>query len=108
MDNVNEVKLFKLDLVKGEDFDLLNVGFNPAFIATNSEIVQYVNQAKKDLFTGGRILKINGACSLVVLANLMPDLVYYYSVVAIFDPKLDGYVVSHSESPDFKVGQLLK
>lgn len=107
MDNVNEVKLFKLDLVKGED-DVLNVGFNPAIVATNCEIVQYVNEAKSNLFTGGRILKINGACSLVVLANLMPDLTYYYWVVAIFDPKLDGYVVSHSESPDFKVGQLLK
>lgn len=101
--------IFKLDFVKGDDFDLLNVGFT-AVVATNCELVQYVNEIKGEIFKdcGGKLLRINGACSLVILSNLMPDFAYYYGAVAFYDPKLEGFVVGHSENPDFKVGQLLK
>lgn len=101
--------LFKLDLVKGDDFDLLNVGFT-AVVATNCELVQYVDEIKEEILKdcGGKLLRINGACSLVILSNLMPDFAYYYGAVAFYDPKLEGFVVGHSENPDFKVGQLLK
>lgn len=99
--------LFKLDLVRGVD-DLLNVGFT-SVVATNCELVKFVDQEKRRVFSpGSRLLKINGAISLCILANLLPDLAYLYNAIAIFDPKLGFYVVCRSDIPDFKVGDLLK
>lgn len=108
--------MFNLELIKGENFtdgvdnvDLLKVSFVKDLVATNVQLVEYVNVAKNDVFTsGGSLLKINGACSLIILANLIPDLIYWYGAIAVYDPKLEGYVVSSSQISEYKVGQLLK
>lgn len=56
---------------------------------------------------GGKLIKINGPASLPVACVLAHRLCHLFGVVAVFDPKISGYVVSISHDPAFKVGDVI-
>ncbi len=99
-------QFFKLAI----DGDVLRVGFGDP--ASNDVIVKdataSLKQMKADgVLTGGPLLKVNGPASLPVAVVLAHTLVHLYGAVAVFDPKLQKYVVSVSHNPDYAVGDLI-
>lgn len=78
--------------------------------ATNQEIVrevnEYLNGEGKPV--GGKLLLINGPASLPVAFALAHAVNHLFGVVAVFDPKLAGYVVAVSHDPAFVVGALIQ
>lgn len=56
---------------------------------------------------GGKLVKFNGPCSVLVAMALAHEVVHLYSAVACFDPKEAKYVVCVSHNPDLIVGQYL-
>ena len=85
---------------------VLTVGFGTP--ATNIEIVKFVQkELDKMSGLGGQLLFINGPASLPVAFVLCHKLSHLYGVIAIFDPKLQGYVVSVSHTPQYQVGDLI-
>lgn len=91
--------------------DVLRVGFGEP--AHNTQIVRDVESRIDELvqsseLTGGPLVKINGPASLPVMVVLAHRLTHLFGAVAVFDPKLGGYVVSATHNPDYKVGDLVK
>lgn len=86
-------------------WDILVVGFGQP--ASNMDIVKDVVQKLSKLILGGTICLINGPASLPVAFVMCHKLAHLYSVIGIFDPKLQGYVVAVSHSPDYAVGDLI-
>lgn len=82
----------------------LNIGFGAP--AQNTDIVKYVEK-NAPAISGVELLKINGPASLPVAFVLAHKYVHQVGAVAVFDPKLGGYVVSVSHSPKYKVGDLI-
>lgn len=82
---------------------LYSVGFGDP--ATNIEIVKEVDAMP--LMGCGMLALISGPASLPVAFVLAHKLCHRYGAVAIFDPKLSGFVVSVSHNPDFKVGDFI-
>lgn len=92
------------------DGDVLKVGFGDP--ASNDTIVKDVERTLQELkedgkLVGGPLLKINGPASLPVAVVLAHGLTHIYGAIAVFDPKLQKYVVSVSHNPDFSVGDLI-
>lgn len=97
---------FNLDL----DGDTLNVGFGAP--ASNDVIVADVastlaEMKSEGILAGGSLLKINGPASLPVAVVIAHDVTHLYGAVAVFDPKLQAYVVSVSHNPAYAVGDLI-
>ncbi|OLD63791.1 MAG: CRISPR-associated protein Csx3 [Chloroflexi bacterium 13_1_20CM_50_12] len=96
------------------DFDpersVLNVKFgNPA---TNAEIVQdaarILAEIKEDGgLQGGPLLRINGPASLPCAFTIGHAVFHAYGAIAVWDPKLQKYVVSISHNPDYSIGDLI-
>lgn len=57
--------------------------------------------------TGGGLLCVNGRCTVPVAVMLGHSLSHLFSAVAMFDPKLDRYIVCVSHDPNFGVGQVI-
>lgn len=80
--------------------------------APNDVIVRDVDVMMRDLkstsLTGGRLLLLNGAASLPVIAVIVHHVAHLFAVVAIYDPKLSAYVVVLSHEPDFRIGDILR
>jgi CRISPR-associated protein Csx3 len=57
--------------------------------------------------TGGRGVKINGPASLPIAFALCHELAHKFGFVAVWDPKLQKYVVSVSHDPTIELGRLL-
>ncbi|QKQ77900.1 hypothetical protein FBB35_21720 [Nostoc sp. TCL240-02] len=55
----------------------------------------------------GRLLKINGAQSISIAYHIAHKVAHLYGAVAIFDPKLSGYVVSITHDSEYKLGMVL-
>ncbi|WP_256874863.1 CRISPR-associated protein Csx3 [Nostoc sp. C052] len=55
----------------------------------------------------GRLLKINGSQSIPVAYHIAHKVSHLYGAIAIFDPKLSGYVVSITHDPEYKLGTVL-
>jgi CRISPR-associated Csx3 family protein len=85
------------------------VGFNAEKPADNDEIVRDVLAGCGEIESQihGVILKINGRASLQVISVITHQFAHVVKVLAIYDPKLVGYVVTVSHSKQFKVGQVL-
>lgn len=94
--------------VKSAPADLLKVGFNPAEPAGNDVLVRDAEQALTDQnLQGGRMALMNGPASLPVAAVLTHRLAHLFGVLAVWDPKLAGYVVAISHDPDYRVGDVI-
>ena len=98
------MSLFKMELSKKENHDLLSIGFGDP--ATNQEIVKFVKLNAPD--GGGKLLLINGPASLPVAGVLVHKYAHLYGAIAMFDPKLQGYVVAISHDPAVGIGDLVK
>ena len=86
--------------------DKLTVGFGSP--ATNAEICQEVVKTASELFSGrgGSALRVNGPASLPVAFVLGHTVAHLYGCVAVWDPKMQGYVVAISHGGP-EVGSLL-
>ena len=93
-----------------ENGTLLKVKFGDP--STNTQIVQDAEailttlKEKGDL-KGGPLIKVTGPSSMPVAFTLAHHLIHLYETVAIFDPKLSGYVVTSSHGPTYSVGDLI-
>jgi len=56
---------------------------------------------------GKQPLRINGRTTVLASFLIGSQLAHKYSSIAVFDPKVEGYVVTISHSPDYRVGQIL-
>ena len=96
------------------DFDadqsILRTSFGET--ATNAEIVQDVRSRLTEIkasggLAGGSLLKINGPISLPAAFTVGHAVFHAYGAIAVFDPKLQRFVVCVSHSPDYTLGQLI-
>lgn len=88
------------------DGDTMKIGFGDP--ASNDAIVKEVATTLKDMsLPGGPIIKLNGPASLPVAAVITHAVAHLYGVVAVWDPKMQKYVVSVSHNPDYSVGDLV-
>ncbi|OGG62342.1 hypothetical protein A3C19_03465 [Candidatus Kaiserbacteria bacterium RIFCSPHIGHO2_02_FULL_54_22] len=97
--------------------DLYKVGFGAP--AQNDQIVRdaelalaaIFDQIEDDLGPVTRgiddLALVNGPASLPVAVVIANSLLQRYGVVAVFDPKMSGYVVSASSSPAMPVGMVI-
>lgn len=96
-----------------KETSILKVGFNPEEPATNAEMVVFLeNELKGSPFTPeegfcGGLLKITGACSLPLAFVISHKVDHLFGAIAVFDPKLGGYVVCVSHNPAYKVGDVI-
>jgi CRISPR-associated protein Csx3 len=96
--------------------DILKVGFG-ATLATGDQIVRDADARLNEMIASGELpgdtlIKINGLTSVLVSQVLAAKLLKLYDVIAFFDPKigdrgLDRYVVTISNNPEYKVGDIL-
>lgn len=89
---------------------VLHVGFGDP--ATGDVVVRDARAAILELegrgeLAGGGLLFINGRCSVAVAVTLGHFLAHLFTAIAVFDPKLDLYIVCVSHDPNFTVGQLV-
>jgi len=56
---------------------------------------------------GGGVLCIDGRCSVAAAVTLTHFLSHLFAAIAVFDPKLDRYIVCVSHDASFTVGQLI-
>jgi len=79
--------------------------------APNSQLVRDVEARMKELRAeslGGRpLVLLNGPASLPVLAVIVHHVDHLFGAVAVFDPKLDAYVVCITHDPRFAVGDTI-
>lgn len=92
------------------DGPLLHVGFGQP--ATNDVIVgaayERLQQMLRDgELVGGGVLGITGPASMPVVVTIAHAVLHRFSAIAVFDPKLDRYVVAASHDPRFPVGALV-
>lgn len=83
------------------------VGFGPD-AADNTVALPAAVAALAGLeLAGGRGLHFNGPASLPVAMALAHAVAHKFGYVACFDPKLSGYVVAISHTPEVRPGQLI-
>lgn len=92
--------------------NVLKVGFNKDNPATGDRIVKDADTGLQELIdsgrlTGGDLLKINGRMSLPVSYTIAHTLGHLYSAIAVFDPRLQAYVVVISTNPEYLLGDLI-
>jgi CRISPR-associated protein Csx3 len=90
--------------------DILRVGFD--YPADNDQIVQDAAVRLDELLSlgqliGGRLLKINGPASIPVAFLIAHKVAHLYGAIAVYDPKLAGYVVCITHNPTYKLGDLI-
>lgn len=90
--------------------DVLKLAFVGS--AQNTEIVKdAVSEVNRLISLGelvaGKVIKLNGPASLPVAVAITNSVSGLFEVVAVFDPKLNGYVVSISNDPAIEVGSVL-
>ena len=79
--------------------------------ASNDVMVRDVDRRMKELkgreLTGGRLVLLNGAASLPVIAVIIHHVAHLFGAVAIYDPKLQRYVIVASHGSELEVGEIL-
>jgi CRISPR-associated protein Csx3 len=80
--------------------------------ATNAQIVQDVRSRLTEIkasggLAGGSLLKINGPISLPAAFTVGHGVFHAYGAIAVFDPKLQAYIVAVTHNPDYKLGELI-
>lgn len=103
--------MFFLEVIHDSGCQRLKVGFVEGVTATNAEYLPYVTQRLGELAVEepmmGPLLKINGPCTLPIGFAIAHKVCHLYGAVAVFDPKLDGYVVVCSHGSEYKIGDVL-
>lgn len=120
----------RIDFETGEVKEVPNVWEEPTFLIywENDILIARINNGKQvdgdeilrdakteleslmhsgDLPGGKQPLQINGRTTVLASFFLGSQLAHKYSSIAVFDPKVEGYVVTISHSPDYRVGQIL-
>ncbi len=96
------------------DFDaeqsILKIGFGDA--ATNAEIVKDAAARLAEIkanggLQGGALLRVNGPASLPCALTIGHAVFHAYGAIAVWDPKLQKYVVAISHTPDHAIGDLI-
>lgn len=100
------MKYFKIE----RNNDVLKLGFGEQ--AHNDVIVKEVKETLDKMkeagdLDGGGLIMLNGPASLPVAITISHALMHIFSAIAVFDPKLNKYVVSVSHDPVFQVGDLI-
>lgn len=93
------------------DGNILEVGFSGSE-ATSPDIVRDTVSRLQVLvesgqLSGGPFIGVTGACSLLSAYALSHVLSSLYSTVAVYDPKLNGYVVVKSSTTGYQVGEVV-
>lgn len=100
------MKYFKIE----RNGDTLKIGFGEQ--AQNDVIVKEVSETLKGMkengeLSGGGLIKLNGPASLPVSITIAHKLIHIFSSIAVFDPKINKYVISVSHDPIYQVGDLI-
>lgn len=100
------MSFYNVELLSG---NVLKVGFGDTPASNDLIVQEAVQKAEglRDAVIGGGALKINGAASLPVAVALSHVFAHLVPAIAVFDPKLNAYVVSISHSRDFNIGDLI-
>lgn len=90
--------------------EILDIGFGEP--AQNDQIVRDANQRLNEMINlgileGGQVLRISGPASLPVAFVIAHGVNHLYGAIAVYDPKLQKYVVSITHSPNHKLGDLI-
>lgn len=89
------------------DQSILKVGFgNPA---ANSQIVQDAAERLEEIkasgdLQGGPLLRVYGPASLPCAFTIGHAVSHAYDAVAVWDPKVQKYVVSVAHGPTYNIG----
>ena len=109
---MEEAELYQLALDKGalgSRRDLLRVGFGAP--AENTQLVVAVGEQLRRLDAAGsltgELLCLDGPMSLPIAFTLGHMVAHRYGAIAVFDPKLGGYVVAITHHPSLPLGMLL-
>ena len=103
---MTEEAAYTMQLSRLPEADLLRVGFGPP--AKGDRVVRAAVEAfERAAPPGGRLLKINGPISIAAAMMLAHRVAHLYGAVAVFDPRLAGYIVAISHDPEFELGQVL-
>jgi GTPase SAR1 family protein len=91
---------------------ILQVNFNNNIAADNNHLIVYVEEQlneliEKNYFKQDKLLKINGGCSLSLSISIAYKMSALYQAIAWFEPRLNKYLVSISNSDEYKIGQLV-
>lgn len=92
----------------GTPATIVRVGF--ADPAQNDQIVREVEGRLAELKAaglGGQLALVNGPASLPIAVMLGHALAHCFAAVAIFDPKMAGYVVAMSHGGPYPVGTVI-
>lgn len=95
--------------------DVLHVGFHrleSVCSAPGDRIVKDAAELLEGMISsgeilGGSILKINGPQSIPVAYVIAHRLVHLFGAIAIYDPKLRGYIVVSSHGSEYKIGDVI-
>jgi CRISPR-associated protein Csx3 len=79
--------------------------------ATNAEIVKEAEARLGEIkaeggLQGGPLLRINGPISLPAAFVVGHAVFHAYGAIAVWDPKLQAYVVAISHNPNYSIGEL--
>lgn len=100
-------KSFTVTIIEQTE-DCVTLGLAFGEPAQNDRIVRDAIEAMKALhLTGGKRIRFNGPASLPVAMALCHEVAHIFGAVAVFDPKLQKYVVCVSHDPLVPVGSLL-
>lgn len=91
--------------------DVLKLSFGAP--ASNAEIVRDAISEIERLVASGeltseKIIKLNGPASLPAAVAITNSISNLFEVIAVFDPKLNGYVVAISSDSAHEVGSILE
>ena len=88
----------------------LEIGFDNADPQTNAEMVPDVESRLAALANAGglsgKMLLVNGAASVPLSFVIAHKVAHLFGAVAVFDPKLSGFVIAISHDPEFKLGEV--
>lgn len=105
--NTEKTKAYNLRL----EGDVLKLSFGTP--ASNTEIVKDAILEIERLKESGelvpqKLIKLNGPASLPAAVAITNGLSDTFEVIAVFDPKLNGYVVAISSDTEYDVGSIIQ
>ena len=78
--------------------------------ADNTDLAQLVSKATYEIPSElhGSVALITGKASLPISYGLAHNLAHYHTAVAVYDPKLQGFVVAITHDPRYTLGLLIQ
>lgn len=101
-DAIYDIQVSKTDA----NTTLMNVRFGSP--ATGDQVLLAANALLESLpLGGGRLLLINGPMTLPIAFLIAHKVVHLFANVAVFDPKLNSYLVVANHGGPYHVGELV-